>query len=57
MNTKAWQANLSLGNKMTYLGAYASKQEAGIVWNAGSVWRRLKEPGKRRLKVRCARCS
>ena len=35
--------------KATHLGKYASKQEAGVVWDAASVWRTMHEPGKHKL--------
>jgi hypothetical protein len=37
---------MRLGSKNTYLGHFASKQEAGVVWDAASIWRSMKAPGK-----------
>ena len=44
-----WAASLRLGEKHAYLGSYASKQEAGVVWDAASVWRSTKAPGEYKL--------
>ena len=41
-----WLATIHVGKKQAYLGTYASKQEAGVVWDAASIWRSMKAPGK-----------
>ena len=53
MNKKAWQAQLKMGKKMHHLGTFACKQEAGVVWDAGSVWRSIHAPGKHALAAQC----
>jgi hypothetical protein len=51
-----WEAKFRLGMKMAYLGSYASKQEAGVVWDAASVWRSMKAPGKLVLAANYVAC-
>ena len=34
------------------LGTYKTKLEAGVVWDAASVWRSMKAPGKRVLAAK-----
>jgi hypothetical protein len=44
-----WESRIHVGKKQAFLGSFASKQEAGVVWDAASVWRSLKAPGKHML--------
>jgi hypothetical protein len=50
---RRWKACFMLRKQNIYLGTYASKQEAGVVWDAASVWRSMKAPGKPELAVHC----
>ena len=43
----SWMAQIKLCKKDTHLGTYASKQEAGVVWDAASVWKAPQEPPHR----------
>ena len=49
-------AHIKVGMKTAYLGVYASKQEAGVVWDAAGVWRSMKAPGKHVLAANCVAC-
>ena len=51
----AWVAQIYVGKKNAYLGIFASKQEAGVVWDAASMWKSMKAPGKHvfQCKLHC----
>ena len=52
MSGGGWLARLGVGKKKTNLGTYETKREAGVVWDAASVWRSMQAPGKRVLAAK-----